>query len=392
MIQGGFELPLDVLRARRNAKWARYPADVLPAWVAEMDFAVAYPIRRAMDRIVAEQEYGYPMRNGGSADRALAEAFGRRMKARFGWEPDLDLVESLTDLVQGQFATIWAYSEPGDGIILHLPAYPPFHMAIKETGRKLLANRMIDDGAGFRIDFDEMTALARQSSMLMLCNPQNPTGRVFTREELVRIGEIAEAHDLIIVSDEIHCDLMYDGHVHIPMAMISPAAAARTVTITSATKGFNIPGLRCAVMHFGSQALKDRFRARFPSHMLGSPGIVGVDATIAAWDEGQPWLDGVLRVLQANRDRMDAFFAAEMPGIKWHKPEATYLGWLDCTSLALPATGHDFFVERARVALSAGEVFDERCDRHARFNFATSPAILEEILGRMARAVRSHNA
>jgi cystathionine beta-lyase len=391
MIQGGFELPLDVLRARRNAKWVRYGADILPAWVAEMDFAVAYPIRRAMDRITAEQEYGYPMRNGGGADKALAESFVRRMTARFGWTPDAALVEPLTDLVQGQFATIWAYSEPGDGVILQLPAYPPFHMAIKETGRQLLANRMRDSGSRYEIDFADMEALAKRSRILMLCNPQNPTGRAFTRAELERIGRIAIEHDLIVVSDEIHCDLIYDDHVHIPLATISPEVAARTVTITSATKGFNIPGLRCAVMHFGSQELKDRFRARFPAHMLGQPGIVGIDATIAAWDEGQPWLDGVLKVLQSNRDRMADVIAAEMPGVVFRKPEATYLGWLDCANLALPTNAHDFFHDRAKVGLSPGQMFDPNCEKYARFNFATSPAILEEILERMVGALRSHN-
>ncbi len=391
MIQGGFELPLDVLRARRNAKWVRYAPDVLPAWVAEMDFAVAYPIRRAIARVTNEQEFGYPMRNGAGAERALGEAFVRRMTARFGWTPDVALCEALTDLVQGQFATIWAFSEPGDGIILHLPAYPPFHMAINETGRKLLANRMFDNGERFEIDFEDMEALAKQSRIIMLCNPQNPTGRALTRAELTRIGQIAIEHDLVIVSDEIHSDLMFDDNVHIPMAMISPEVAARTVTITSATKGFNIPGLRCAVMHFGSAELQARFRARFPAHMLGAPGIIGIDATIAAWDEGQPWLDGVLKVLQANRDRMAEVIAAEMPGVVFRKPEATYLGWLDCSGLALPTNGHDFFVERAKVALSAGQVFDPNCEKHVRFNFATSPAILEEILGRMVKALRSHN-
>lgn len=392
MIQGGLELSVDVLRARRNAKWSKYAADVLPAWVAEMDFAVAYPIRRAMQRIVDEQDYGYAMRDGAGADMRLAASFARRMAARYGWQADPALVEPLTDLVQGQFATIWAYCEPGDGVILHLPAYPPFHMAIRETGRKILVNRLLPDGDRFVIDFDDMRAQAAQARMIMLCNPQNPTGRVFTRAELTQIAEIAIAHDLVVVSDEIHSDLIYDAGVHIPFASLSAEAAARTVTITSATKGFNIPGLRCAVMHFGSPALQARFRARFPAHMLGQPGIVGIDATVAAWDEGQPWQDEVVALLGRNRDRIAGFFAAELPGMTFYSPEGTYLGWVDCSALNLPGSAHDFFHERARVAFSGGENFDPQCGKFARFNFATSPAILEQILQRTAAAVRSHNS
>lgn len=392
MLQGGYELTIDVLRARRNAKWSRYAGDILPAWVAEMDFSVAYPIRRAMQRTVDEQDYGYPMRNGVGADKSLTESFARRMLSRYGWSVDPTLAEPLTDLVQGQFATIWAYSEPGDGVILHLPAYPPFHMAIKETGRHLLVNRMQPAGAKFEIDFADMRALAKKARIIMLCNPQNPTGRVFTRAELEEIAAIAIEHDLVVVSDEIHSDLIYDGLVHIPFASISPEAASRTVTITSATKGFNIPGLRCAVMHFGSAELQARFRARFPAHMLGQPGIVGIDATVAAWDEGQPWQDEILRVLEANRNRIAAYVASELPGVTYYKPEGTYLSWMDCSALNLGPTAHDFFHERAKVAFSPGEAFDPECAKFARFNFATSPAILEQILERMSKAVRSHNA
>jgi cystathionine beta-lyase len=385
-------LPIDVLRARRNAKWSKYGADILPAWVAEMDFTIAYPIRRAMARMVEEQDYGYPLRDGAGADKALAASFARRMESRYGWAVDPALVEPLTDLVQGQFATIWAYSEPGDGVILHLPAYPPFHRAILETGRHLLANRMLPRDGRFELDLADMAALAKKSAMLMLCNPQNPTGRVFTRAELEAMAAVVLEHDLIVVSDEIHSDLIYDGLTHIPFASLSPEIAARTITITSATKGFNIPGLRCAVMHFGTADLQARFRAKFPAHMLGQPGIMGIDATVAAWDESQAWQDDVVATLEANRNRIAAYVAAELPGVAFYKPEGTYLGWMDCTGLNLPGTAHDFFHERAKVAFSGGENFDPHCAKFARFNFATSPEILEAILGRMSKAVRSHNS
>ena len=179
------------------------------------------------------------------------------MQSRFGWTVDAALVDPLGDLVQGTFAAITAYSDPGDGVVLHLPAYPPFHAAIHQTGRRLIANHLRSNGSRYALDLDAMRASVDATTrIILLCSPQNPTGRVFSRDELAAIGAIAIEHDLIIVADEIHADLIYPGNVHVPIASISPEIAARTVTITSATKGFNIPGLRCGVMHFGAPALR----------------------------------------------------------------------------------------------------------------------------------------
>ncbi|MDE2576899.1 MAG: aminotransferase class I/II-fold pyridoxal phosphate-dependent enzyme [Rhodospirillales bacterium] len=391
MMSASFELPVDVLRARQNVKWARYGADVLPAWVAEMDFSIAHPIRRVIEHAVADQDFGYPERRGGDAGAALADAFARRMQLRFGWAAEAALVQPITDLVQGTYAAIMAFSDPGDGVLLQTPAYPPFYQSIAETRRALVALPLPE--AGRKQDF---TALAQagdaRTRVLLLCNPQNPTGHVFSRAELEEIGRIAIARDLVIVSDEIHADLVYDGAQHIPIASLSPEIAARTVTMTSATKSFNIPGLRCGVMHFGTAALRERFHARLPGHLLGAPGIIGIDATIAAWTHGQPWLDEVLAHLHANRALVDGFIAAELPGITWQPPAATYLGWLDCSGLRLPTGAFDFFHERARVAFSAGEVFDPARPHFVRLNFATSTRILEQLLGRVKDAVRRANA
>jgi cystathionine beta-lyase len=386
-----FTLPLDVLRARQNVKWRKYAADVLPAWVAEMDFSVAYPIRRAIERTVREQDYGYPQRDGMTGGEALAQSFARRMQARFGWAIDPALVVPLGDLVQGTFAALWAFSDANDGVLLQIPAYPPFKASIEGTGRRLIAHRLPRGPNGFLTDTAGLERLAGGARVLLLCNPQNPTGRVYTRAELLEIGRIAIAHDLVIVSDEIHADLVYDGARHIPIASLSAEIAARTVTITSPTKSFNIPGMHCGVAHFGSQALLDRFRQRLPGRIIGGPGIMGIDATIAAWDESQPWLDGVLAQLAANRARVGEFLAGELPEIRWYAPEATYLAWLDCSALKLPGTGFDFFHDRARVAFNPGESFDPECKDFVRLNFATSGPILEQILGRMRDAVRQKN-
>lgn len=387
-----FELSQSALRARRNAKWNQYGAEILPAFVADMDFAVAAPIQAAIEKIVRDGDYGYPLRNGEKADRLVANAFTRRMKSRYGWELSPDLVVPLADLVQGTYAPILAFSDPGDGVVLQIPNYPPFRDAINSTERELLALPMRDDGTRYVFDIDELEKLVnKRTRIFVLCNPQNPTGRVFSRDELLALGQCAIAHDLIVISDEIHSDLVYPGQQHIPFASLGPDIAARTVTLNSATKSFNIPGLRCAVMAFGSEELRARFHKRIPLKLTGSANIVGVDATVAAWNECQPWLDAVMKHLLRARNRVKDVLAAEAPEISFHAPEATYLAWLDCSKLRLSTSAFQFFHNDARIGFSAGETFDPDGAQFIRFNFATSMPILDEILDRFVVATRRND-
>jgi cystathionine beta-lyase len=381
---GATDFTIATLRARRTNKWHKFPPDVLPAWVADMDFGVAPAIAAAMTRLTRDQEYGYAARDG-----ALASAFSRRMERRFGWRTDPADAVPIGDLVQASFSSVMAFSEPGDAILLQLPSYPPFMRAIEDTGRRLLANPMRDDGTRWVLDLDAYEkAPDPRLRMLIFCHPQNPTGRAFSRAELEGVAAFAIRHDLVVVSDEIHADIVYPGRTHIPLASLSPEIAARTITITSATKSFNIPALRCAVMHFGAPALKQRFEKRIPSRLLGSPGVTGVDATVAAWDDGQPWLDEILAQLRANRDWLAATLAAELPGVTMRLPEATYLAWLDCRALELPCAAGQFFLDKARVGLNFGETFGPDYPGFARLNFATPAPVLNEIVGRMVEAVR----
>jgi cysteine-S-conjugate beta-lyase len=387
-----FELSQRALQARRNAKWNQYDSDVIPAWVADMDFAVAAPIQAAVERIVRDVDYGYPLRNGDKADRLVAHAFAMRMKSRFGWEVSPDLVMPMADLVQGTYAPILAFSDPGDGVVLQVPNYPPFRDAISTTERKLLALPMRDDGIRHVFDMAELKKLVdRRTRIFILCNPQNPTGRVFSRDELLALGQFAVEQDLIVVSDEIHSDLVYPGHQHIPFASLGPDIAARTVTLNSATKSFNIPGLRCALIAFGSEGLRDRFHKRIPLKLTGGGNVVGVDATVAAWTECQPWLDAVMEHLLKARNRIVDVLTAEVPDIRFHAPEATYLAWLDCRKLGLSTSAFQFFLDKARIGFSAGETFDPDCAQFVRFNFATSMPILDEILDRIVSATRQNN-
>jgi cystathionine beta-lyase len=349
-----------------------------------MDFGVAPSITAALTRLTQNQEYGYAAREG-----VLAASFVRRMERRFGWHTDPADTVAIGDLVQASFSSVMAFSEPGDAILLQLPSYPPFMRAIEDTGRRLVANPMRDDGTRWVLDLAAYEAAPDpRLRMLIFCHPQNPTGRAFGRTELEQVAEFAIRHDLVVVSDEIHADIVYPGNTHIPLASLHPEIAARTITITSATKSFNIPALRCAVMHFGAPALKRRFDSRIPSRLLGSPGVTGVDATVAAWDGGQPWLDEILAQLRANRDWLAQTIAAELPDVTMRMPEATYLAWLDCRALELPCSAGQFFLDHAKVGLNFGETFGADYAGFARLNFATPAPVLEQIVTRMVNAVR----
>jgi cysteine-S-conjugate beta-lyase len=368
------------LRARPGRKWHMYGEDVLPAWIAEMDFLVAEPIQRALEQLAERASYGY---EEGTLSPALAEAFAGRMRGRFGWEVDTETVVPVSDLVQALFACVCAFTKPGDNVVLQMPIYPPFQHAVRETGRRIANHPLVNDASRYAMD------TARQvpdAPMLLLCNPHNPTGRVFERHELEAIGRTVVERDMVVVSDEIHADMTYAGAKHVPFASLGPEVAARTVTITSATKAFNIPGLRCGLMHFGSPALRDRFRATVPDRMLGTVNQFGLKATIVAWQECDPWLDRVMALLQENRARLTQFLRSELPRVGYHEPEATYLAWLDFRRLEL-AQPQRFFLEHARVALNDGADFGTQGQGHARLNFATSPAILDEILRHLRDAL-----
>jgi cystathionine beta-lyase len=261
-------------------------------------------------------------------------------------------------------------------------------------GRHVVEHPLIDDGTRFLLDTSGLRQLVDDGTpLLMLCNPHNPTGRVFERHELEAIAGVAVERQLIILADEVHADLAYGGKEHIPFASLGPDVAERTITITSATKAYNIPGLRCGIMHFGSSALRERFRSRLPDRLLGKVNRFGIEATTAAWLDRNcaPWFDRVMEDLQRNRERVARFLAAELPAVRHYSPDASYLAWLDCRGLALPVSPQQFFLEHARVALTDGTEFGTPGRGHVRLNFGTSQRILDEILRRLADSINRAN-
>lgn len=389
--QDGLVLSLDQVLARQSFKWRQYAPGVLAACVADMDLGTAPAVRAALAQVLQRVDFTYPLRDGRKADRAVARAFASRMHRLYGWAAEAEQALVLPDLVQATFAAVMAFSDPGDGVVVQVPHYAPFREAVEGTGRRLVPLAMRAGPDGHYFDFDALErAVDARTRVLILCNPHNPTGRVATRAELEAVLAFAERHGLVVVSDEIHADLVYPGARHLPFAALSAAAAARTVTLNSATKSFNIAGLRCAVAHFGTAALQARFHARVPARLTGAVNNLGIDATVAAWDDGQPWLDAVLAHLLAMRDHLVETLRRELPAIRFHVPQGTYLLWMDCAALELERPAADFFLQHARVALSPGEVFDARAPHCVRLNFATSRPILDDILERMIAAVRAH--
>jgi cysteine-S-conjugate beta-lyase len=369
-------LDTTALRARPGAKWHR-PGGRLAAWVADMDFPAAPAVRDRLTRR-AGSDLGYPDWSH-AAVSPLPDRFVDRMVARFGWRPDQARLVELNDVVQGVRMAIHHLTDPGDGVVVHTPAYPPFFRAIEQLGRRVVR-------APWPFDPDRLERLVagERPRLLLLCHPHNPWGHVFARDELVAIAATAERHDVEVVSDEIHAELTFPPHQHVPFESLGPDVAARTVTLTSASKAFNLAGLRWAVMHPGSERMHSAVRA-LPAHYFGAPNLMAVEATDAAWCEGAAWAEAVMAVLDENRHRLVDLLAEHLPAVGYRVPAATYLAWLDCRALGF---GDDPAVEFARrgVELSPGPTFGDEGRGHVRLNFATSPDVLAEIVAAMARS------
>ena len=298
---------LDRLRSLTCIKWTWYPDDVIPAWVADMDLAPAPVVVDAVRALVDRGDFGYNF----DAARRLPETFSAWQERRHSWRPDPKRVRVFCDVMQAVEATLWLHTEAGDGVVLFTPVYHPFFPAITSTGRRIVECPL--DPSGWRLDPERLASVIDAGTRVILtCDPHNPTGRSFDAEELAAIAEVAERHDLLIVSDEIWSDLVYPGHTHVPIASLSDETAARTVTISAASKAFNIAGLHCAAAHIGHEGVWGALES-LPRHLLGAVGSPGAEATLAAWTAGEPWLEEVRAHLTRQRDHLADRLSAELP-------------------------------------------------------------------------------
>jgi cystathionine beta-lyase len=373
-----------VLRARPGAKWGAQEPGVLPASVADMDFPVAEPIAAALRRYLEQGDLGYP--NWPDGTSPLRAAYADRMAARYGWHPDPDHVREFTDVTHAVRVVLELSTKPGDGVAIHTPTFGPFVETIDRLGLRLVPLPLIDTGRGWVFDADDCARrIARRGCrVLILVNPHNPTGRVFTRSELLALAEAAERHDLLVISDDLHADITYAPHRHQPFAALDPALEDRTVTMYAASKSFNLAGLRCAVGHVGVTALRERLSEQPPGP---SVNVLGMLASLAAWTEAGGWLDTVLDHLDGNRRLVASVLAQRLPAMRHHQPEGTYLAWLDCRELDLGPDPAAYFREHARVDLNPGSNYNPGGDGFVRLNFATARPVLREILDRLVNSV-----
>ena len=379
-----FDRPID-RRHSDSTKWRTYDADVLPLWTADMDFAVPPPVIEALQARVAHGIFGYCVNSP-----ELRELIADRMWRLYRWRVRPDEVVLQTGVLKAFQLVASLAAGRTDGVLVQPPVYPPIYSTAHHNGSSHQEAPLVQRADGrYEIDFDAFeAAIGPVTRVLILCNPHNPVGRVFRREELERLAAICLRHDVLICSDEIHCDLIFPGTSHLPIASLSEEVSRRTVTLMAPSKTFNIPGLRCSFAIVQDPELRARVAGDHGGD-FSEVNNLGLVAATAAYRDGQPWLDAVLTYLEANRRFVVEFVERELPGVTSVPPEATYLAWLDFRQSRISGDPYEFFLQRARVALSAGPSFGTGGDGFARLNFGCPRATLAEALTRMKGALES---
>lgn len=370
------------LRAAGGLKWSLFP-DRIGAFVAESDLGTAPAVRDALRAAVDAERFGYLP--PAVAD-AMAVAYAGWSADRYGWAVPAERVRPVADVMAAFRATVRHLTAPGSTIVLPTPAYMPFLTVPATLGRRVVEVPLVPDGGRLVHDLDAIgRALSDGGGLLVLCNPHNPTGRVLDREELLGIARVADAHGARVFADEIHAPLVYAGRRHVPYASVDPVAAAHAVTATSASKAWNVPGLKCAQVVLGNDADAERWREVGEEYEHGA-STLGVLASTAAYAEGGPWLDSALDYLDGNRLLLADLLAEQLPAVRYTPPEGTYLAWLDCRGLGLGDHPGRHFA-RGGVALTDGPACGRAGHGFARYTLATPRPVLRETVARLAASV-----
>lgn len=373
---------LERLHTLSGVKWTDNPdREVIPSWVADMDFEVAPVIKQAMQRVIDHGDTGYNFH----ARKQLIPAWADWQERHYGWRPPEDESRVFTATLNCLNLVMEFMTEPGDGVVVFTPIYYPFRMIIEETGRRVVEVPL--DGPDYRLDPERFeAAIDPGTKMVLWCNPHNPLGRMFDAEEIAGMAAVAERHDLLVISDEIWCDLTFEDR-HAPLLREQPALADRTVTLGSASKSFNVAGLRCAVAHIGDSRVRERFE-KLSNHFIAAPNTVGAEASLAAWTQGQPWLDKIKDQLRTNRDHLVSRITSDVAGATMQAPQGTYLAWIDLADSGLGPSPATTLLERGKIAVHDGAKFCSSTASCIRVNFATSPEILDQLIDRMASVVQ----
>lgn len=377
-------LPLDVLRRRSSTKWRTYPDDVLPLFVAETDFALAGPITRVLADAVAIGDTGYT-----PPDPGLRAAFPAFAERRFGWTVEPARVRWTCDVMMGVVELLRATIAPGDRVVINHPVYPPFAMCVEEAGGVVESVPLRDTGAGWELDLEGIeAALAGGARAVLLCNPHNPTGTVHTREALASLADIAAAHGAVVVSDEIHAPLVHAEVRFTPFLAASDAAASVGYAVTSASKAYNLAGLKCALMVTASDETTAVVRA-LPPEVEWRTGLFGAIAAVAAFSpESDAWLDALMARLDGNRRLLADLLAEHLPLAGYRLPEAGFLAWVDLSAYGWGDDPARRILREARVALNPGPSFGPQGAGHVRINLGCGPDVLAEAVARIGALAR----
>jgi cystathionine beta-lyase len=373
------------LRGRKTIKWNHFGPDVLALWIAEMDFPTAPAVLDGIRACVADEEFGYPA----FREDTLARATANWCQRRYGWSVSPDWVRVVPDVLKGIEVVIEFLTRPESPVVLPVPAYMPFFDVLQITGRQRVEIPMLQEDSGrYVLDLDALdSAFAGGAGSLILCNPNNPLGTAFRADELRAIVDIAAAHDARVIADEIHAPLVY-GRPHVAAASVSDTAAHTVVTLMSASKGWNLPGLICAQVILSNDHDARQWERINKLHKMGV-STIGIRANIAAYDHGGDWVDELLGYLQTNRDHLAAALPERCPGVRVNTPEATYMSWVDFRALNLPTEPAELLLAKAKVAVSPGIPFGATVGSgFARLNFATTRAILDKAISAIAAALR----
>ena len=376
----------DEIIPRRNSdsvKWNLYDENIIPFWVADMDFRSPQPVIDALQARIAHGVFGYP-----AEDVKLKETIGKHLYDSYQWKVSADEIIFLPGVVNGFNLVTHAVTEPGQKVLMQTPVYHPF-LAAPQYAKAIRqeAPLILGTDQKYTIDFDAFgKSFDNGTKMFLLCNPHNPVGRVFTKEELSRMAEISLSNNAIICSDEIHCDLVFNGNKHIPIATLNPEIASSTITLMAPSKTYNIAGLGCSFAVIQNPSLRNKVTMATQG-LVPHVNLLGYAATKAAYQFGEEWLTQLLAYLEENYRIMEKFIKEELPEIKLTPLEGTYLAWMDCRSLELDESPYDFFLKNASIALTDGQIFGTGGSGFVRVNFGCPRSVLLEGLDRMKKAV-----
>ncbi len=375
-----FTLP--ELRKRKSVKWRSFPADVLPLPVAEMDFPIAEPIKLALRDMIDRSDTGYL-----GPFPEMFEAFRDFSIARWGWQPDLTQMRFATDVGVGTVEVIRTLINPGEKVVLNSPVYENMWRWVAEVKAELVDLPLLESEMGYSIDFEGLErAYASGAKVHLLCSPHNPVGILYTRDEQAKIAELAKKYGVIVISDEIHAALTFKGNNFFPFLSVSEAAKEVGICVTSASKAFNLAGLKCAMIITENELLKEKINS-MPQSVAFRASLFGAVAATAAFSRAQDWLEGALLTLDQNRNLIRTLIDTKIPAINYRTPDFGYLAWLDLSQLGLGEDPAKTLLEQGKLAVNSGVVYGPKHKSFVRLNYGTGSEIIEEAFSRILRCI-----